>query len=251
MFMNRRTAKEIHAATNLSYWMENPDWQSGSAAFDVLCKALQKLPFSVHEAQKKIFFNSDNLLAVNGETVVVANGTDKVDKCMFRYPTGMSTEQFCNQVDDEISVVTGFLASVALATAVDLKPARIFRRPMGQVRVVTQTQRRLDLDIYEALDIDKIASEDSLPQLDTTMKDLDGMLLGTQALVETYGYYPDIAHNSGNLRRNVLDGSVTLIDVMPIYSNGNRLIDDNPPGLLEHTVDTIARYEEIVGRYGA
>jgi hypothetical protein len=249
--MNRRTAKVIHETTNLTFWMENPEWQSGDAAFDLACKGLRALPFSLHEAQKKAFFDTSKLIAVNSETVVAANGREKVDKFMFRYPGKISLEKFRDQVHDEVKAVTQSLAQIALATEVNIKPAYIFKKPKNPVAAVAQTQPRLDLGIHRALDLAELVGEAPSRSVDRTMSDLESMLEGVDVLTACHGYYPDVANSSGNLRRNILDGAVTLIDVMPVYANGNRLIDDRPPGLLEHTLENIEAYQELVGQYGA
>lgn len=77
------------------------------------------------------------------------------------------------------------------------------------------------------------------------------MLQGTDILVDNYGLYPDVSYSSGNLRGSILDGAVTLINVMAIHKDGTRLIGDKPPELLEHTLDNIRQYQAFVGQYGA
>jgi hypothetical protein len=115
---------------------------------------------------------------------------------------------------------------------------------------VAQTQPRIDLSTHPAMDLPELVDEAPSSQLDRTAKDLEEMLEGTEALVTGYDFYPDVAYNSGNLRRSVLDGTVTLIDVMPIHADGSRLIGDRPPDLLEHALDNIQQYEVFVGQYG-
>lgn len=244
--MNRLVAKKIHETTNLSYWMENPRWRSGNLAFDLLCLCVRSLPFSLHKVQKKLFFDYSKLLSVNGETVVVAHGSDKVEKFMFRYPKGLSTEQFKEKVSEEVARVAESLPGIAVPTKVSIKSARIFRWPVNSVRSVVQTQPKLDLSMYEELDLNKLAREKPSRRLDRTLRDLKSLLVGVQKLKEQHGYYPDIANNSGNLRRSKVDGSVVLIDVMPVYVNGNRLIDDNPPKLIEHIQENIKLIKELL-----
>lgn len=247
--MNRRVAKIIHETTNITYWMEDPDWKSGNPAFDLSCKLLRTLPFSIHEAQKRAFFDVDKLIAVSGESVVVANSTDKVDKFMFRYPGKMPLEIFRNHVALEVGAVTNCLAGVALPTEVTIKPADIFKRHRNLTSVVTQTQRRLDLSTNPIFDLRKLAEKPSATT-DKSVRDIERMLLGTEILAKDYDFTPDIAYSSGNLRQNIYDGTVTLIDVMPIHSDGSRLIGDRPPDLLEHTLANIQSYQTFVGQYG-
>lgn len=248
--MRRSTAKHIHEATNIAYWMEKPNWDPGSAAFNLICKAFQILPFSVHEIQKKAIFDTERLIAVNGETVVATSGTDKVDKFMFRYPNKMPLETFKKHVAREVGAVTTCLTGIALTTEVGIKPADIFRHIRRPVPTVVQTQQRLDLGIHRALSLSELESEAASPRLDRTARDLEKMLYGTGTLAAEYGLFPDLADNSNNLRRSTLDGAVTLMDVMPIYADGDRLIGDHPPGLLAHAQKNIQNYQAFVGRYG-
>lgn len=248
--MRRSAAKHIHELTNITYWMENPDWDSGNAAFNLVCRAFRALPFSVHEAQKRAFYDSGRLIVVNGETIVAKNGSDKVDKFMFRYPDKMPLDTFRVHVAHEVCAVTSCLAGIALPTEVDIKPADIFKHVRRPIQAVTQTQQRLDLDLHGALSLQELAVEATSPLLDRTARDLEKMLQGIDTLASGYGFFPDIAHNSGNLRRSVLDGEVTLMDVMPIHADGDRLIGDHPPGLLEHAMGNIHDYQAFVGQYG-
>lgn len=211
---------------------------------------MRALPLRVHEPLKRAFYDTDKVIAVNGETVVVANGVDKVDKFMFRYPGKMALEAFRDHVEQEIGAITGYLAGIALSTQVSIKPAYIFRRPQVHVNAVAQTQTRLDLDIDAAMDLNTTVQEAPSPNLDRTARDVESLLSGTERLVDDYGYYPDIASNSGNLRRSIFDGSVTLIDVMPFYANGSRLIGGRPPNVIPHIQRNIQGYQEFVGQYG-
>jgi hypothetical protein len=235
----------------MAFWMENPNWHSGVGWFDLACKAVQALPFSPHELQKRAFYDTEKVLAVNGETVVAVNGPDKVDKFMFRYPGRMALTVFGAHVYEEVASVTEHLAGVALPTRVDIKEAQIFRRPKSKVPAVVQIQERLDLDVHTAMDLAVLSEESKSPLRDRTAQDIEKLLEGTGILVTNFGYYPDLANNSGNLRRSVLDGAVSLIDVMPFYADGSRLIGDNPPpNVIPHIQDNIQSYEKFVGEYG-
>jgi hypothetical protein len=248
--MNRRTARAIHAATNITYWLENPQWNPDVPALGLVCGVFRALPFSVHGAQRRAFYNPDTLLAVSGESVVAVNGSSKVDKFMFRYPNKMPLETFRDQVAQEVGAVTTCLAGIALPTQVSIKQARIFRRPETSVLTVTQTQDRLDLATHSVMDL-QAAQETAPEQRDQTARDLETLVSGTERLAADFGYYPDVNHNSGNVRRSIFDGSVTLIDVMPIYGDGKRLIGDKPPGILDHARESIKQYQAFIGQFGA
>lgn len=247
--MRRQTARRIHEATNLSYWMENPEWFTGSPVADRALKAVRTLPFSIHDAQKRAFFHTDNLLVVSGESVVVANGFS-VDKFMFRYPDKMNLAAFKNKVRGEVGTVAMCLADVAIPTTVAIKPASILRT-RKPVPAVTQTQQRLELAVHKPLQMEAIEDEPPSGIVDRTARDLEVLVKGSDELITQYDYYPDIAPVSGNLRRSVLDGSVTLIDVMPVYANGSRLIGDRPPNFIPHLQESMETYKEFVGQYGA
>jgi hypothetical protein len=249
--MNRRTAEAIQATTNLTFWGENPGWQTDNPALKLICKALQALPFSLHEAQKRVFFDTARLIAVSTESVVVANGTDKVDKFMFSYPASMSLETFESRAEREIGAVAVCLAGIALPTEVGIKEAYIFKRHKAHVRAVAQTQDRLDLNVHPAFDVARLVEEPESAMLDRTVKDLEKLLHGAALLEADFGYFPDIANSSGNLRRSLVDGGVTLIDVMPFYENGSRLVGDSPIGLMDKTQTNLHNFEALVGQYGA
>ncbi len=248
--MNRSTARRIHEFTNITYWAENPGWKSGDPALDFTCKALRMLPFSVHEAQKKAFFDTRKLLAVNGESVVACGDPGRVDKFMFRYPGSMGQEAFRDAVDHEVSALTSYLAHVALQTQVSIKTADIFRLRSMRVDAVAQTQNKLDLATHVPLQLENVQSDFPPALRGRTARDLELLLGGIARMSEDHGYYPDIAGSSGNLRSSQSDGSVTLIDVMPIYADGGRLIDDGA-NVLPHTLETIGRFEKFIGSYGA
>ena len=217
--MKRRTAKLIHEAVNLAFWIENPDWRTGNTIADLAMSGIRKLPVGVHEPLKRAFYNTNKVVAVSGESVVAANDTT-VDKFMFRYPGKMSTEKFKAHVTEQVATVTTMLGGIALPTSVSVKSADVFRRPNTNVDAVTQTQSKLDLAVHGELDIIAVTHELSSASKDRTAKDIDTLLAGTMTLVKGYGYYPDLALKSGNLRRNIIDGAVTLIDVMPFYADG-------------------------------
>jgi hypothetical protein len=249
--MNRQVARAAHYAANLSYWMENPEWQSGSKPFDLLCAGVRHLPFSLHEALKRSIFDVNKVLAVSGESVVVAREDDMVDKFMFRYPARLPLGEFKVKVEQEVGVVTRYLAPVALATTVDIKPAQIFRKSSLQLPAVAQTQRRLELPAQPAFDPSSLEEEPRSSRRDKTVRDLEILLGGADILLKNYGYYPDVALNSENLRRNVHDGTLVLTDVMPLYAEGGRLIGDNPPGVPDSSKENLAAFRGIVGQYGA
>lgn len=231
--------------------MENPEWESGNPYFDLLCRAARALPFSVHEAQKRAFFDRDILISVNAESVVAVNGLAKVDKFMFRYPDKMSLETFRDHVQHEVGAVLSSLGTVALSTSVSIKSAYIFRNPQTSVRAVTQTQPRLNLDVNEVFNLETVKDEAPSPRLTRTLSDLENLISGSDLLSEEYDFYPDIAMSSGNLRRSSKDGSVRLIDVMPAYGNGSRLIGDRPPASwVPHIKENLQIYQEFVGRFG-
>jgi hypothetical protein len=246
--MNRRTAKRIHEAVNIMYWVENPEWHTGNAMADLVLSGVRKLPINVHERLKRQFYDTSKVIAVNGESVVVDAG-QTVDKFMFRYPGKMATKLFETHVTDEVAAVTSHLKGVALPTTVGVKSAEIFTRSTTSVDTVAQTQTKLDLGIHGALDL-VAAQESAATNLEQTASGVEALLNGAKTLVGKYGYYPDLSPNSGNIRRSVLDGTVTLIDVMPFYANGNRLIDDNPPNVISHIEDTMRTYETFVGQFG-
>ena len=249
--MNRFIAKGVHEVVNSTFWAENPDWSAGNAVSDVALKAFRLLPFSVHEAQKKMFFSTPDVLAVSGETVVVAHGVDEVDKFMFRYPLGLSLETFRYYAEQEVRAVTSCLAGIALQTTVGIERADIFRFPLSAVDAVTQTQPRLDLALNPPLDLIQVQDESDSPLRDRTARDVELLLEKAQDLFDQHAFYPDIASNSRNVRRNVQDGSLTLIDVMPFYADGTRLIGDKSPSKVPPALRQLKPYEDFIGEFGA
>jgi hypothetical protein len=247
--MNRRVAKAMHEMTNLAYWAEKPGWDAGDPVSNLACRALRALPFSVYEAERRVFYDPNRVIAVNGETVVAANGPDMVDKFMFRYPGKMALEAFRAQVSHEVLAVTRHLCEIALPTDVNIKNADIFRRPGTRVPAVTQTQPRLSLEFHKALDLEKLTEEAPSRRLDKTAADLESLLIGTEMMATDHDYYPDASLGSGNLRRGGLTGAVSLLDVMPLYADGHRLIDDRP-SKLPHTLEALEAIKEFIGQYG-
>ncbi len=248
--MNRYPAKLIHQATNAAYWLENPDWSPLAPLYRISSALVRALPFSLYDTQKALFFNPTELIAVNGETVVAKNGETLVDKYMFRFPGTMNITTFNERVADEIDAVTKCLAGIALPTTVSIKQARIFKRG-GAVPAVTQTQKRLDLQLHEALCLPMLDGSTPPRTQDRSARDLEKMLAGIDQLVNRFGMYPDVSWTTGNLRRNVADGSITLIDVMGVHTDGGRPIGDRPPDLIANTTSSIASYQAFVGSYGA
>ncbi len=248
--MRRSTAKLMHQATNIAFWIENPEWSTDNAVADFARRGLYPLPFKIHDVLKELFFDTDKVAAVNGETVVTYNnGNDTVDKFMLRYPGKMPLETFRAKVTSEIGTVTHYLAGVALPTQVSIKNARVFRSRDAAVPAVTQTQQRVDLAANPVLDLE-IAQAAPSKLRDQTAINLEQLVNGAGWLAEDYGYYPDTANSGGNLRRNILDGSVVLIDVMPFYANGSRLVGDRPPNVIEHVTENLESYRDFVGQFG-
>lgn len=240
----------MHSTANMAYWIENPDWHTDNPFADAGLAVVRALPLRAHDRLKKHFYNTDGLIAVNGESVVVTNGSDKVDKFMFRYPGKMALEAFRGHVEAEVGAVTHYLAGVALPTSVSVKPARIFRNPNTQVDAVAQTQAKVNLDAHVELSPGMLYSLPRGAVTEKAARDVDTLVAGSKRLVREQGFYPDIAKNGGNVRINLRDGAVTLIDVMPFYENGSRLIGDQPPNVVEHLQDNLALYERFAGQYG-
>lgn len=248
--MQRNIAKQAHSLANLSFWAESSDWDSGNAVIEFGRRSLQALPFSLHSLTRRLLFDDERVIAVNGESVVALNGLDKVDKFMLRYPRRMDTSTFRERVDQEVTSVVSHLTGIALPTTVGIKEADILKLPGLRVPAVVQTQPKLDLNIHLPLHLVTVLEEKGSPLKDKTAQDLELMLSGVDQLASKLGFYPDIAHSSGNLRRSTNDGAVTLIDVMPIYADGSRLIGDytfKPP----HSWPEFADYRAFVGQYGS
>lgn len=247
--MNRRSAKSAHEITNIFAWLENPDWDAGSKVGNLACRIVRSLPFSPHDYLKSALFGP-KIIAINGESVVADGDPGEVDKYMFRHPKGISLEIFKDRTTEEVRALTEHLAGLALPTQVKIKPAHVFKKPTSYVLAVTQTQRKLDLNVHTDLRPEDLLYEPRNENLGNTARDLESMLIGTEELIEKCDFYPDIGPNSGNLRRSIEDGSVTLIDVMPVYANGGRLIGDSPPNLLGLIQDNILSCQRFVGKFG-
>lgn len=249
--MKSESADKLHQAVNLAFWFSNPDWSTHNKALDTTLAVTRPFWRVAHNRLMSTFFDTDKVLAINGESVVAKNGDNLVDKHMFRHPKDISIEEFEASVREDVGLVTRNLAGVALPTLVSIKPAYVFRNPETHVQAVTQTQRRLDLDVHSALNLDTVLEEAAGKNKDRTAKDLELVLTGAAILINEFGRYPDIARSSGNLRRSQEDGSITLIDVMPFYDNGSRAIGDRPKGAIESMQHNLARLDEFVGSYGA
>lgn len=249
--MKRKTAGRLHEAVNIAFWFSNPDWSTKNRAADATLALIRPISRTAHNGLKRAFFNTGKVLAVNGETVVAKSGDNLVDKHMFRYPNELTIEEFERIVSEDVEIVTANLAGVALSTEVSIKSAFVFRNPETYVQAVTQTQRRLDLDVHGVLNLDTVEDKPAGRNKDKTARDLELVLKGSAILINDFGRYPDIASSSGNLRRSQIDGSVTLIDVMPFYTNGSRAIGDSPGGAIESMQNNLARFDQFVGSYGA
>jgi hypothetical protein len=234
----------------MAFWLENPDWHIGNPIVDGALDATRKLPLNIYERLKRTFYDTTGLIGVNGESVVIDRG-DTVDKFMFRYPGRMSLKDHREHVAHEVGVVSQYLAGVALPTTVAIKPAYIFRNAGTHIDAVTQTQQKLDLTIHGVLNLPALGAETRSPRLDRTARDLETFVTGTQRLIADHGFYPDIPEKTDNIRRSQVDGSVNLIDMMPFYANGSRLLGDKPPRIIEHVETALGGYADFVGQYGA
>ena len=163
----------------------------------------------------------------------------------------MNLSTFETNVRNEINIVMEYLGGVALSTSVDTKPADILKHVRKLPLVVTQSQSLINLTENPELSMLTLLQAPHSPQLDRTARDLEKLTEGSKRLLADYEYFPDIANNSGNLRRNNSDGAVTLIDVMPFYANGSRLIGDYHPNIIDHIQKNTAEYEAFAGSYGA
>ena len=249
--MNSSTAGRLHEATNAAFWLSNPDWSAGNIVADGILRATRPLWAATYRGLVRTVYNPNVILAVNGESVVAEAGNNCVDKHMFRYPQKLSLNEFETVVKRDVGTVSTYLAGIALATQVHIKPARIFKNPSTSLPAVTQTQPRLDLQIHHRLDLEKLHCEPSGPIKDATARDLELLIQGSAKMIDECGKYPDITRSSGNLRRSLIDGSVTLIDVLPFYENGSRAIGDTPREAVQSSQNMLVEFGEFVGRYGA
>ncbi len=237
-------ARRLHRVMNSAFWVENPKWEANNAPARIACKAVRKLlPFSLHDLSKTAFLTNQEAI-VNGESIVVPDG-DFVNKYMCRRPPYLSLEQFEVGVREEISAVIHHLGGIALATEVSIQDADIFRWPLQSVKAVTQRQKRLDLDEYPALTNEMLTNGKTSEQ---TARHLEQMLRGIEQLAEVEGLYPDLGESTGNLRVSK-EGNLILIDVMPTYESGGRLINDGARAL-PSTLARIALFQEHVGSFG-
>ena len=249
--MNRRIAKRIHEVTNAAYWLEHPEFTRTSKFQTAAMEAYRKiLPFSPHKVLKNLFFSSKNLLAVSGESVVVAAGEDSVDKYMFRYPKGMDIATFRDTAEQQIRLVKRHLGEIALDTKVSIRSADIFRLPIGPVSAVTQTQPRVNTELNRPMRLSGAELPQDKNAQTQTLRNLETLFKGCETLHDESGMYPDLYDASHNLRINRRNGRLTLLDVMPLYPDGRRLIGDLKPNT-NKIGDHIQRArEELLGRYG-
>lgn len=191
-------------------------------------------------------FYGSNVIAVSGESVVAGDGND-VKKFMFRYPGTMSTDVFQERVTEEVGCVTRCLAGIALPTEVGIMPATVLRSQRPP-RTVVQTQRMLDLEKCPAFKLQLLEEKDQSVRSQAA-RQISALLEGADRLLPQ-GFYPDISVNSDNLRM-ARDGSLALIDVMPVYTDGTRLIGDRPPRIVERISEALDTYRRFEGKFGS
>ena len=245
--MKSSTARRIHAAANLAGWAENSKWHPENPLAELACVAVRALPFRVDHALNSLFFDTTGLLAVSGESVVFAYGLHEVKKYMLRVPGAMSTGQFCTAVQSEVGLMTHHLAGIALPTQVSSEPARIFRSPKAEVIATVQRQRRIDLLANPPFSLERIERGSSIIASNTA-RSIASFLRGVADL-EKEGFLPDIAPNS-DILRIASDGGLLLLDVMPMYPTGTRLIGDSPPNIVPRIKRQIASLEQLEGSFG-
>lgn len=247
--MNRRLAKSLHTAANFSYRMEQPGFYTGFTLADTALKTYRAIPLNSHEHFKNMIFDSAKVIAVSGESVVVDDGRT-VDKFMLRYPGKISIESFRTRAELEIDTVLAHLGKVAIPTKVGIKSGKLFRHSAKSVKAVAQTQLKLDTSINPPINLKSIVNDAYYPFTDQTARDLESLVNGADTLISDHGYFPDIALSSGNLRCSMLDGRLTLIDVLPFYNNGSRLIGDRPPQVIPTIENDLNKYRAFVGQFG-
>lgn len=241
-------AKKLHEVTNLAYWLGNPEWLPDSRAGAIACKAYRLLPLDPYELIKRHIFGPE-VIAINGESVVAhPAGSDLVNKHMFRVPVGMTLREFETKTREEVALTSRYLSDVALPTSVTLTQADVFRHGLGPVEAVTQIQPYLDLKVHRPLLLDGTNLATSESATDVMAKDLEFMLSGVAGMMNE-GYIPDLGPSSGNLQYDPVTGKVKLIDVMPAYLEGGRLIGDSA-SIVPGTLDTLASIENFVGQFG-
>lgn len=250
--MRRRIAKTIHETVNATYWLEHPEFTRTSKLQTAAMEAYRKaLPFSPHKVLKNLLFSTSNLLAISGESVVVARSEQDVDKYMFRYPKDMGINTFRGTVEEQTQLVKRHLGEIALDTEVSIKGADIFRLPIGPVPAVTQAQPRLNTELNPPMRLSAPESLSTKGAQAQTLRDLEALFRGCEALYNESGMYPDLYDASGNLRINTQTGNLTLIDVMPLNEDGTRLIGDLKPNT-NRIGDYIQRARDgILGKYGS
>lgn len=250
--MRRNTTRIIHKIVGNTFWIENPNWKPMKKRHKLSKVAINSLPFSLYETQKRLIFNPDKILAVSTESVVaLSNEPGKIDKFMFKFPRKMSIEVFEELVSAQIKAVTETLVNIAIPTSVSIKRAKIFKNPKTQVLAVTQTQPLIDLEVYKPLDVPLLMKEPKSTAIDKTARDLKLLLKYIDNLSIKHNLIPDIAQSAGNLRRSTLDGSVILIDVMPAHKDGSRLIGDKPDDLVSGFKENLANIQNFVGQFGS
>lgn len=245
--MREITARRIHEATNMTYWLGNPEWFTGNPITDRLLRFSKPAWRTIHQIMLSQLFDMSKVIAVSGETVVARNGNSHVDKFMFRRPASTTLESFFYTVDHDVETVNRYLGGVSLPTLVDIKYASVFRHSTNSITAVTQTQRRLDLSLHARLDTAEIENEANGPKKDKTLRDLEKLLEGSYRMADIEGKYADVAPASGNVRRNITDGSVTLIDVTPFYANGSRAIGDHPHDIINSIRTSLQNFEQVLG----
>ncbi|MDO4781426.1 MAG: hypothetical protein Q4A34_03500 [Candidatus Saccharibacteria bacterium] len=239
-------AKKIHEITNLAFWLGNEGFRPDHPPTRLARSALKATGINPYEILRNLLFNKE-VIAVNGESVVVTNTSNTVDKHMFRRPHTTPLEQFRNDVEREITTVLHHLSGIALATTVTIKATHCFRpHPLRGVPAVTQTQQKLNLEQHKTLELLDIQQGNASDML---VRNLELLLAGSRSLINNEGLLPDILGNSGNLRLSP-DEELTLIDVMPLYSGGGRLIGDGVSSSLPEIERRLAHIEDIIGAYG-
>lgn len=253
MDRRQRTARVVHEVTNSAFWLGNEAFMPDYPPMRLARFAMKAAGINLYATLRNLFFDK-KVIAINGESVVVTGEVpNTIDKHMFRRPHYMSLEQLRGDVEREIKLMQHYLSGIALATTVAIKPAHCFRpRRLNGMPAVTQTQPKLNLEHHAALNLMDLAIPQSgKPRLsDALVRNLEALLVGSKLLMEEQGMLPDISGHSGNLRI-APDGTLTLIDVMPLYTGGGRLIGDTVSDPLPHTQRKLARIETLIGRYGA
>lgn len=238
--MNYRTARFIHETVNALYWIENKEWSSRNKLGDAVRTIIHKAPFSIHDAVKRLVFKHPEKVIVRGETIVTEDG-DTIRKFMFRQPARLTQEEFKTKVIEDITITKKYLGAMAQPTNVEIAAAEVFksRKPLN---VVTQIQSKVNLNEYPPFD-----PKETKPTV-RTLRDIERLLKAIERMSSETLRYPDISSGGKNMRVGE-KGDLLLIDVMPVYSDGARLIGDRPPHLIEHIQDAISEYREFLRRH--